>query len=245
VFAIPYEGRYTLIGTTDIEFNGDPGAVSIDAAERAYLLEMANRYFARDLHDPDIVWSYSGVRPLLDEDAAEKASSVTRDYTLELDAQGAALLSIYGGKITTFRRLAEEAVDRLAAALGSAAGPWTAHAPLPGGDMPNADFEEFRRSFNRRHPWVPERLATRYAHAYGTRAARVLGHAGSARDLGDEVLPDLYVAEIDYLRREEWAMSAEDLLLRRTKLALHVPDGGIERLAAWLAAHPLATERAA
>jgi len=245
VFAIPYEGRFTLIGTTDIEFNGDPGAVSIDAAERAYLLEMANRYFARDLHDPDIVWSYSGVRPLLDEDAAEKASSVTRDYTLELDAQGAALLSIYGGKITTFRRLAEEAVDRLATALGSAAAPWTAHAPLPGGDMPNADFEEFRRSFNRRHPWVPERLATRYARAYGTRAARVLGHAGSARDLGDEVLPDLYVAEIDYLRREEWAMSAEDLLLRRTKLALHVPDGGIERLAAWLAAHPLATERAA
>jgi glycerol-3-phosphate dehydrogenase len=245
VFAIPYEGNFTLIGTTDIDYTGDPGAAAIDAAERAYLLEMANRYFARDLHDPDIVWSYSGVRPLLDDDAATNASSVTRDYTLELDVNGAPLLSVYGGKITTFRRLAEEAVDRLAETLGLGARPWTAHAPLPGGDMPQADFDAFRLHFNRRHPWVPERLATRYAHAYGTRAARILGHAQSARDLGDEVLPDFYAAEIEYLRHEEWAMTAEDLLLRRTKLALHVPEGSLERLETWLAAHPPGSDRAA
>jgi glycerol-3-phosphate dehydrogenase len=245
VFAIPYEGNFTLIGTTDIEYSGDPGAAAIDPSERAYLLEMANRYFARDLHDPDVVWSYSGVRPLLDDDAAAKASRVTRDYTLELDSTGAALLSVYGGKITTFRRLAEEAVNSLAQILGSGARAWTAHAPLPGGEMPHADFDAFRLDFNRRHPWVPERLATRYAHAYGTRAARVLGNARSARDLGDEVLPDFYAAEIDYLRREEWAMTAEDLLLRRTKLALHVPDGSFGRLESWLAAHPVESGRAA
>jgi glycerol-3-phosphate dehydrogenase len=245
VFAIPYEQNFTLIGTTDIDYSGDPGAAAIDAAERAYLLEMANRYFARDLHDPDIAWSYSGVRPLLDDAVATKASKVTRDYALELDSSGAPLLSVYGGKITTFRRLAEEAVDRLARMLDSGAAPWTAQAPLPGGDMPHADFDAFRLQFNRRHPWLPERLATRYARAYGTRAARILGHAQSARDLGDEVLPDFYAAEIEYLRRAEWAMTAEDLLLRRTKLALHVPEGGFERLESWLAAHPLDSERAA
>jgi glycerol-3-phosphate dehydrogenase len=244
VFAIPYEERYTLIGTTDVDYAGHPGEVAIDADERSYLLEMANRYFARDLHDRDVAWSYSGVRPLLDDDARDPRS-VTRDYTLDVDTVGPPLLSVYGGKITTFRRLAEEAADCLGEWLGAAGGAWTERVPLPGGDLPHADFEAYRAAFLRRHPWVPERLATRYTHAYGSRAARILGRARSARDLGDEVLPGLYAAEIDYLRREEWAQTAEDVLLRRTKLALHAPDGCFETLDAWLAAHPLPAERAA
>jgi glycerol-3-phosphate dehydrogenase len=244
VFAIPYEERFTLIGTTDVDFIGDPNDVAIDASEREYLLTMANRYFARDLHDRDIVWSYSGVRPLLD-DHARDPRSVTRDYTLDFDRDVPPLLSVYGGKITTFRRLAEEAVNLLAATLGAASGAWTERVPLPGGDLPHADFEAFRSAFIKRHPWVPERLANRYAHAYGSRAARVLGRARSARDLGDEVLPGLYTAEIDYLRREEWAVTAEDILLRRTKLALHAPDGCFDTLDGWLAAHPLQQESTA
>ena len=244
VFAIPYEERFTLIGTTDVDFAGNPSEVTIDADEREYLLAMANRYFARDLHDRDIVWSYSGVRPLLNDDASDPRA-VTRDYTLDVDRDGPPLLSVYGGKITTFRRLAEEAVDRLGELLGTASRAWTAGAPLPGGDLPNADFDAYRAAFLRQHPWVPERLANRYTHAYGSRAARILGRARSARDLGDEVLPGLYAAEIDYLRREEWAMTAEDILLRRSKLALHAPEGSFETLDAWLAARPLAGETAA
>jgi len=243
VFAIPYEGQYTLIGTTDVDYAGEPGAPVIDDAERRYLLEMANRYFARDLVERDIVWSYSGVRPLLDDDAAD-AKSVTRDYTLDVDDDGAPLLSVYGGKITTFRRLAEEALDRLAGPLPGGTGAWTAAAALPGGDIPRADFAAFLRHFLQRHAWLPERLALRYAHAYGTRAARILASARSARDLGDEVLPGLYAAEIDYLRREEWAVTAEDVLLRRTKLALHVPEGSADVLDAWLTRNRVTTETA-
>jgi glycerol-3-phosphate dehydrogenase len=234
VFAIPYEGQFTLIGTTDIDYHGDAGSPAIDDAERRYLLEMANRYFARDLTEREIAWSYSGVRPLVDDDAAD-ARSVTRDYTLDLDAGGPPLLSVYGGKITTFRRLAEEAVDRLGELLGGGTGAWTAAASLPGGDMPHADFAAFLRGFLRRHPWLPERLAQRYARAYGTRAERILGSARSARDLGAEVLPGLYEAEIEHLRREEWAVTSEDILLRRTKLGLHVAEGGTAVLDAWLA----------
>jgi len=239
VFAIPYEGQYTLIGTTDVDYDGEPGAPVIDEAERRYLLEMANRYFARDLVDRDIAWSYSGVRPLLDDDATDP-KAVTRDYTLDLDTNGAPLLSIYGGKITTFRRLAEEALDGIASRLPGGTGAWTSSAALPGGDMPRTDFAAFLKHFLQRHAWLPERLALRYARAYGTRAARILASARSARDLGDEVLPGLYTAEIEHLRRDEWAVTAEDVLLRRTKLALHVPEGSIDALDAWLARNPVA-----
>ena len=242
VFAIPYENEFTLIGTTDVDYHGDPGAPAIDDEERAYLLTMVNRYFARDLSSGDVLWSYSGVRPLLDDESRDPAS-VTRDYSLELECDEPPLLSVYGGKITTYRRLAEEAVDRLSPLLGKRTRAWTRTAHLPGGDMPRGAFTEFRTAFAARRPWLDPALLRRYARAYGTRADRLLGAASSMRDLGAEVLPGLYAQEIDYLRREEWAVTAEDILFRRSKLALHLPGDAPERLERWLAAHPADTAK--
>jgi glycerol-3-phosphate dehydrogenase len=159
---------------------------------------------------------------------------------LDLDTNGPPLLSVYGGKLTTYRRLAEDVVDALAPGLGRAAPHWTAGAPLPGGDMPGADFEAFLSGLAVRHPWVPEALLRRYARAYGTRVERILCGAATTPDLGEEVLPGLHAREIDYLRREEWAVTAEDILYRRSKLALHVPADGAAALDDWLLSHPAA-----
>ncbi len=223
VFAIPYEGDFTLIGTTDVEYHGDPAEVAIDADETAYLCEAANRYFAKPIAPSDVVWSYSGVRPLLD-DASGRASEVTRDYLLDLDAgDGAPLLSVFGGKITTYRKLAEEALDRLAPKLGCEAGAWTGEdAPLPGGDIADADFAGFLARFRAEYRWLPDALALRLARAYGTRAARVLGAATSLEGLGEHFGAGLTAAEVDYLVREEWARTAEDILWRRSKLGLRL-----------------------
>jgi glycerol-3-phosphate dehydrogenase len=237
VFAIPYENEFTLIGTTDVDYHGDPGAPAIDDDERAYLVAMANRYFARDLTDRDVLWTYSGVRPLLDDESAD-AASVTRDYSLELECDSPPLLSVYGGKITTYRRLAEEAVDRLGALLRHRGGAWTRSATLPGGDMPRGDFAAFRAELARRWPWLDTGLLRRYSRAYGTRIERLLAGASSVDDLGSEVLPGLRVREIEYLRREEWAVTEEDILFRRSKLGLHLPAEASVQLAGWLAAHP-------
>jgi glycerol-3-phosphate dehydrogenase len=233
VFAIPYEHEFTLIGTTDVEHPGEPGAVQIDAGEIRYLCDAANRYFTRKIGPDDVRWSYSGVRPLLD-DESDDPRSVTRDYALEVDADGPALLSVFGGKITTYRKLAEEAVDRLAPRLACEQPGWTARAPLPGGDLPGGSFAVFLRTIERRYPWLPAALRQRYAHAYGTRIDRVLNGAASLADLGRAVLPGLHEREIEYLRREEWARTAEDILWRRTKLGLHLPADSAEQLAAWL-----------
>ncbi len=239
VFAIPYEGDFTLVGTTEAEHEGDLATPQIAAAEVDYLLAMANRCFAARLGRGDVVWTFAGLRPLL-ADPRDRATSVTRDYVLDIDGEGPPLLSIYGGKLTTFRRLAEDVLDRLAPLLGWPQRHWTAGAVLPGGDLPQADLatlvEELRTSYG----WVPEALRVRYAHAYGTRARRVIGPADSLRALGDEVLPGLYASEIDYLRREEWAATAEDILYRRSKLALHLPADSVGQLDAWLATHPVA-----
>jgi glycerol-3-phosphate dehydrogenase len=163
---------------------------------------------------------------------------VTRDYVLDLDTTGAPLLSIYGGKLTTYRKLAEDVVDALAPGLGCRSPHWTAGQPLPGGDMPGADFDAFLAGLAARHPWVPASLLRRYARAYGTRAEHILRGAAALADLGEEVLPGLHAREVDYLRREEWAVTAEDILYRRSKLALHVPADGASRLDDWLARHP-------
>ena len=237
VFAIPYESEFTLIGTTDVDYHGDPGEPAIDDDERAYLVSMVNRYFARDLRDHDVIWTYSGVRPLLDDESTD-AASVTRDYSLELECDSPPLLSVYGGKITTYRRLAEEAVDRLGPLLGHRAPAWTRSATLPGGDMPGGDFAAFRAELARRRPWLDNGLLRRYSRAYGTRVERLLGTADSMRDLGAEVLPGLHVREIEYLRREEWAVTPEDILFRRSKLGLHLPAEASDQLAGWLAGHP-------
>ncbi|HKD54151.1 MAG TPA: glycerol-3-phosphate dehydrogenase [Steroidobacteraceae bacterium] len=235
VFAIPYEHDFTLIGTTDVDYRGDPAAVHIDASEASYLCALSNRYFRQQITPGDVVWSYSGVRPLLDDESSDP-TRVSRDYALELDRQPAPLMSVFGGKITTYRRLAEDAVDRLAPLLGNHAAAWTARAHLPGGDLPEGSFAVFLRTLERRYPWLPQRLRQRYAHAYGTRIERVLGGARSLAELGQELLPQLYECEVAYLRREEFARSAEDILWRRSKLGLHLPDADLSTLARWLAA---------
>jgi glycerol-3-phosphate dehydrogenase len=207
---------------------------------------MINRYFSRQITPADVVWTYSGVRPLLDDGA--DASSVTRDYKLELDAGGAPLLSVWGGKLTTYRALAEEAVQMLARPLGITAGDWTARAPLPGGDLgsvvaasgdPMADFERFCELQAQRRPWLPAPLLRRLARAYGTRIDRLLGNASALPQLGQEVAPGLYAAEIDYLTGVEWARTAEDILWRRSKLGLHLPADAAGRVDAWLQKQPV------
>lgn len=240
VFALPYEGAFTLIGTTDVDVAGDPTAARISPAEIDYLCSLANRYFRDPVSAADVVWSYAGVRPLLQDDAANPAAT-SRDYLLDLDTAAAPLLSVYGGKITTFRRLAEEAVDLLCGALRHAAPAWTRTAPLPGGDIAGADFAHFLQQLAQRCAWLPAPLRERYARAYGSRALRLLGDARRLQDLGEEVLPQLFAAEIDYLRREEWGQTAEDLLWRRSKLGLHLPPDAAARLDEWLARHPLTT----
>ncbi|MGN6234149.1 MAG: glycerol-3-phosphate dehydrogenase [Trinickia sp.] len=244
IFAIPYEREFTLIGTTDVEYHGDPSKVAITEDETRYLCESINRYFTRKITPADVCWTYSGVRPLLEEEGADNPSAVTRDYRLELDggAGEAPLLSVFGGKITTFRKLAEEAVDRLASVMPIEKGAWTAGAPLPGGDIPHAKFEPFAAKFANEHPWLPAELARRYARAYGTRARRLLGTAGTLAELGHEFAPGLFEQELRYLRDVEWARCAEDVLWRRSKMGLHLPPGTTEKVAAeidaWFARAP-------
>jgi len=241
IFAIPYERDFTLIGTTDVEYTSDPARVAIDRDETQYLCDSINRYFKRKISPADVHWTYSGVRPLLEDENAANASAVTRDYRLEMDdGEGAPLLSVFGGKITTFRKLAEEAGDMLCRALDRDAPAWTAGAPLPGGDIANAKFDAFADAFAKRHRWLPAPLARRYARAYGTRAARVVGNAQSLADLGAEIVPGLFEAELRYLRDTEWATCAQDVLWRRSKLGLHVAPGTLDAasaaLDAWFAA---------
>ena len=247
VFAIPYEGEFTLIGTTDVELHGDPGDAHADADEVAYLCEQASRYLRRLVRPADVVWSYSGVRPLLDDSASTNPSAVTRDYRLEVHPGGAPLLTVWGGKITTFRLLAEEAAGLVDCALGDARKPWTAGAFLPGGDLsafigaperPDADFERFLRAVRERWPWLPRPLSRRLARAYGGRVERVLGAAASLADLGAELAPGLHEAELAYLRREEWAHDADDVLWRRTKLGLRCNAEARERVARAMAGPP-------
>jgi glycerol-3-phosphate dehydrogenase len=243
VFAIPYEHDFTLLGTTDVDYQGDPAAAHVHIAEKSYLCALANRYFKRHIAPREVLWSFAGVRPLL-ADHSTDPMSVTRDYALELERQPAPLLSVFGGKITTYRRLAESAVNMLARVLEARGRPWTATAKLPGGDLPLGSFAVFLRMVERRYPWLPPRLHLRYAHAYGTRLERVLGGATSLADLGAELVPDLYEREVHYLCREEFAQTAEDILWRRTKLGLHLLGRDTAPLAAWLAAQPAAAAAA-
>jgi glycerol-3-phosphate dehydrogenase len=223
VFAIPYEQRFTLIGTTDVPYEGDPAKVAIGADEVEYLCGVINAHFVSQIAPSDVIWTYAGVRPLYD-DAAENASAVTRDYVLELDGdRGAPLLSVFGGKITTYRRLAEHALEKLAPFFPKAGPAWTAGVPLPGGDIANGDFDRFLADLSAARPWLPAALARRYARAYGTRANRVLGNAASLGELGRLYGGDLYEAEVAYLIDQEWARSADDILWRRSKLGLHLP----------------------
>jgi glycerol-3-phosphate dehydrogenase len=223
VFAIPYEQDFTLVGTTDLLFEGAPDHPVISDDEVEYLLETLGRWFKRPAQRADIVWTYSGVRPLFD-DGSQNVSAMTRDYAFDLDApDGAApLLSIFGGKLTTYRRLAEHALDDLKRFFPQMSGAWTGDAPLPGGDLPGGDIEAYIGDFSARHPFVPLDTARRLVRAYGTRAEEVICDAKSLEELGRDFGAGLSEAEMRYLVQKEWAKSAEDVLWRRSKLGLRV-----------------------
>jgi Glycerol-3-phosphate dehydrogenase len=235
VFAIPYERSFTLIGTTDLAYTDDPAVAAITEPEVRYLCETASEYFRRPVVPGDVRWTYAGVRPLLD-DASENISQITRDYRLELTRgpKGAPLLSIFGGKITTYRRLAEAALTKLLHALTRRGPSWTATAPLPGGDLPNASFEPFAQEVTHRWSFLPSALAHRLARAYGTRIERILGASTSMAQLGEHFGAGLTEAEVEYLRSYEWARFSDDVLWRRTKLGLHMNDAEQARLRSYL-----------
>ena len=235
IFVIPYEGKYTLIGTTDEMFDGDASRVEISDSEIDYLCGTVNEFFERQIGRDDIAWTYSGVRPLYD-DAAENASAVTRDYVLDLDSETgkAPILSIFGGKITTYRKLAEEAIELLASPLKLRDDQqWTAEAPLPGGDIPDADFDGYLSQVRERYPFLPADLAWRYARNYGTRTAWIVGNARSMADLGEDLGDSIHEAELIYLRDHEWARSADAVLWRRSRMGLHVSDATRARIETW------------
>jgi len=234
-FAIPYEGDFTLIGTTDRDYEGDPADVRITPGEVDYLCAGASEYFREPVKPADVVWSYSGVRPLYD-DGSSKAQEATRDYVLKLDdaAGKAPLLEVFGGKITTYRRLAEDALERIDAALGGRSGPWTARAALPGGDFPQQAFEAEAAAFHRDYPFLDPAHARRLVRLYGTLARAVVGSAQGTADLGRRFGADLYEAEVSHLVRHEWAVTADDILWRRTKRGLVLTGDEAAGLDDWL-----------
>jgi glycerol-3-phosphate dehydrogenase len=232
VFAIPYERDFTMIGTTDIEYHGDPRVVAIDPEETAYLCAHSNRYFKTTLTPSDVLSSWSGVRPLLEDESAD-ARAVTRDYALELEKAPAPLLSVFGGKITTYRVLAEEAVDLVSSTLGETARRWTDSRPLPGGDLPEG-VEPIEQRLSDVHPEVSRNTIRRWARAYGSRALDIFSRSN---DLGAEIAPGLYESELHYLCQNEWARTADDVLWRRSKLGLHLDAQSTQRVADWLKTH--------
>lgn len=238
VFAIPYEEVFTLIGTTEVVYEGDPSQMDISPDEITYLCTTINRYVSRNIVPEDVVWTYAGVRPLYD-DASENVSAITRDYELDLDAGGgdAPLLSVLGGKMTIYRKLAEHALAKLLPVLGITKPAWTATAPLPGGDIAGADFDTFLAGLKQSRPWLPAPLARHYARQYGTRAEAILGHAKGLGDLGEDLGDGVYEAELEYLLRCEWAQTSEDILWRRSRKGLHISDATAARLANWFASH--------
>ncbi|MDA1323701.1 MAG: glycerol-3-phosphate dehydrogenase [Proteobacteria bacterium] len=237
VFVIPYEDTYSMIGTTDVPIEGDPEKAAASEDEIRYLLAAANRYVTTEIKETDIVWNFSGVRPLYDDDA-ESASKVTRDYHLALknDNDAPPILSIFGGKITTYRCLAEEALEKLSPFFPSMGPAWTRKASLPGGNLPGGTMEAFLDDLIRRYPNLDPRLITRIAHRHGSIATDILGDAATMDDLGQHIGEDLYEREIDYFKRREWALTAEDILWRRTKAGLHLEPADREKAAAMIEA---------
>ena len=234
IFAIPYENNtMTLMGTTDVPFTGDNNHVVITDEEISYLCDAASEYLEFDIAPDDVVSTYSGVRPLYDDQSAN-ASAVTRDYVLSLEEEGGApILSVYGGKITTYRKLSEHVMKMMKPFLPYMEGDWTAPASLPGGDIPGADFDDFLAAKQSEYDWVPAQMMRRLARTYGTRLDKILAGATSLSDLGTDFGGGVYASEIDYVRTYEFARTAEDVLMRRTKLGLHLEKdqiGAIEAL---------------
>ncbi|MGA0596971.1 glycerol-3-phosphate dehydrogenase [Enterovirga sp. CN4-39] len=235
VFAIPYERDFTLIGTTDIDYTGDPARAEATPEEVEYLCASVNRYFSHRIGPQDVVWSYAGVRSLYD-DGASSAQEATRDYVLDLTEEGGApLLSVFGGKITTYRRLAEGAIAKLKDHLPEAAKPgWTGDVPLPGGDFPKEAFGPQVASLRARYPFLDAPLARRLVRAYGTRAERILSGASGMADLGRVFGSNLTEREVRYLMEQEWAATADDVLWRRSKLGLRLTPAQARSLDAFM-----------
>ncbi|QFT99049.1 Aerobic glycerol-3-phosphate dehydrogenase [Roseovarius sp. THAF8] len=237
IFAIPYEQDFTLIGTTDAD-HPDPGTRPVcTPAEQDYLCNFASEYFATPVTRDDIVWTYSGVRPLYD-DGAKSATAATRDYVLKLDSDGPPLLNIFGGKITTYRRLAQAAVGKLAPDFPNAKGDWTADAALPGGDFAVENRDDMAAQLQTDYPFLTEAWAYRLLRAYGTEARTLLGDATTAADLGRTFGATLTEREVRWLMTHEFARSAEDIVWRRSKLGLRLKDSEIMGLQEWMQANP-------
>ncbi len=246
VFAIPYEKDYTLIGTTDLDYLGTPEQFKAEISEEevVYLCELSNQYFEQQISIKDVVWSYAGVRPLAD-DGRSDSKSVTRDYRLEFDNSSAPILHVFGGKITTYRRLAEDALSLISGALSCSAKAWTKAALLPGGDLlsPTVDNQnvlqrqDFIQACRQRYAWAPQAWIVRLAGSYGTHIHTILKDCATESDLGAPVLPGLYPCEIEYLLKHEFAQTAQDILWRRTKLGLHLERDAGAILERWLAQH--------
>ncbi|WP_034387668.1 glycerol-3-phosphate dehydrogenase [Hellea balneolensis] len=234
IFAIPYERDYTLIGTTDKPYDPSEGKVKISQEEIDYLCGAASEYFENDITPEDVTWTYSGVRPLYD-DKSEDASAVTRDYVLELDefTKDAPFMSIYGGKITTSRKLAEHVMEQLHPFYDYKKKGWTETAGLPGGDIADADFDAFYEKMRKRYRAMEAKVLLRLCHGYGTRVTLILGDGDTAPELGQHFGQGLYEAEARYLINHEWATSADDIIWRRTKLGVHLSTSEKDAFTEW------------
>ncbi len=246
IFALPYERDYTLIGTTDQDFEGDPAAVEITPAEVDYLCEAASEYFKKPVLKDDIVWTYSGVRPLYD-DGASAAQEATRDYVLREDGPeaGPKVVNIFGGKITTYRKLGESMLEKIEGILGRRGNAWTSAKPLPGGDFAPAQFVLLVSDLMEQFPFLAESHAWRLCRAYGTKAGDLLGEAVGIKDLGLHFGKDLYQREVEYLMAHEWAITAEDVLWRRSKLGIGLEKKHVKKLADWMKKCQPSQQRAA
>ena len=230
IFAIPYERDYTLVGTTDVLWEDDPAKVAISDAEKQYICDAANEYLRTDVSPDQAVWDYSGVRPLYDDHSSDN-STVTRDYVFDLeDREGAKILSIFGGKITTYRKLAEHALEKLEIGAGDG---WTADKPLPGGDFAPLGFDKLVEDFHAQYSWADKAMLHRLLRAYGTRVHTILEGVTSVNGLGEHLGGDLYARELEYLCDAEFVTSAEDALWRRSKLGLHLDETARAKVETW------------
>lgn len=238
IFAIPYEGDFTLVGTTDEDFQGDPSTVKIAESEVDYLCRAASAYFKQEVRKEDIVHTFSGVRPLYDDNASE-ARAATRDYVIEVDAGeggSAPLVSVFGGKITTFRKLAEAVMGKLGATFPHMKPAWTEAAALPGGDFAVDGVDNKIAHLVRDYPFLDDATARRFVRAYGSRAWTMLGEARSADDMGERFGAGLTAREVAYLMDEEWAQTVDDVVWRRSKLGLRLDEAALARLGEWMEA---------
>jgi glycerol-3-phosphate dehydrogenase len=233
IFAIPFENKYTLIGTTDVDYQGALEDVAISDEEIDYLCKQVNAYFKHQITRRDVIWHYAGIRPLLDEPGKDP-KTVSRDYHLALDTDpGAPLLTVHGGKITTYRLLAEEALSLLSPFVTPHKPAWTATQPLPGA-FKEISPTEYAAKLQQQYPWLPKHLSQRYAEHYGTLCEGFLRGKTQAADLGENIHADLFAAEVDYLREHEWAQTADDILWRRSKLGLQFDAEATTQLEAYL-----------